>query len=255
MKFSEYKIFKVKVTDVSRDEWRNYLYDRFHHKKYARIIILTEKKFFHALFNRELLETINQAEVVLCASSLVSWFSYHMYGKVIKPALAVTYVLDALSVASECQSMVSFYGSTKNILFMTVKKVSKSFQGIRIVSAYPEKIALKEMGKVFIAIRKTAANLGLFNLGNDKYQELWINKNFALFKNGVVIGCDDSFEIIAGRKSVPPLSMQDKGMLGLYEILTHPFNIAKMFRFCVLIMMYLWYLVTGQQKKLGNNRS
>ena len=147
MTVAEYYIFGIKITDISRDEWRNYLYDRLHHGKYARIIILTEKKLFQALFNRELKETINQADIVLCASSLISWLSYHMYTRILKPSLAVTYILDALSIASECQSTVSFFGSSKKTLFVTVKKITKSFSGVKMESIYPEKIPLKKQGK------------------------------------------------------------------------------------------------------------
>ena len=122
MAFADYYIFGIKLTDISRDEWRNYLYDRLYHGKYARIIILTEKKLFQALYNKELKETINQADIVLCASSLIAFFSQYLYGKFTRPSLAVTYVLDALSVASECFATVSFYGASKKTLFMTVKK-------------------------------------------------------------------------------------------------------------------------------------
>lgn len=252
MTFSEYAVFGVKITDISRDEWRNYLYDRFHHKKFARIIILTEKKLFQALFNKELMETINQASLVLCSSSLISWLVYRMYARSIKPVLAVTYVLDALTVASECKSTVSFFGSSKPILFATVHKANKSFVGIRVVSAYPAKIALKEQANVFIAIRKAAATMGLFNLGNSKQQEIWINQNFVLSQNGVVIGSDDSFEIIAGKKRVPPFNFQDRGWLGLYALLSNPFNIAKIFRF---IVIYLFFLVWKIKNRKNHSRT
>lgn len=237
MSFSEYRIFGIKLTDISRGEWRNYLYDQLYHGKYARIIILTEKKLFQALFNRELKETINQADIVLCASSLISWFIHRIYGQLFKPSLAVAYVLDALSVASECHSTISFYGSTKKILFTTVKKTKKSFPGVKIVSNYPQYIPLKDQGKIFVSLRKSAAKLALLNLGNSKNSELWINKNYEIFKQGVTIGTDDSFEIIAGRKTAPPLEMQDKGLLGMFFLLRNPFNIAKIFR-CVTLMCY-----------------
>ncbi|MGL4388902.1 MAG: WecB/TagA/CpsF family glycosyltransferase [Brevinema sp.] len=250
MAFSEYYIFGVKITDISRNEWRNYLYDQLHHSKYARIIILTEKKLFQALFNRELMETINQADVVLCASSLISWLMYRLHNHaLIKPALPVTYILDAFQIGSECQSTVSFYGCTKPVLFATVKKVMKSFSGIRVVSHYPENIPLADQAKIFVSLRKSAAKLALFNLGNGKYQELWINKNYEIFKKGVTIGTDDSFQVIAGAKSVPSLSMQEKGWLGLYELLKNPLNIAKIFRCFILICYYLVTVMKNKNKK------
>ncbi|MGL4563294.1 MAG: WecB/TagA/CpsF family glycosyltransferase [Brevinema sp.] len=250
MAFTEYYIFGVKITDISRNEWRNYLYDKLHHAKYARIVILTEKKLFQALFNRELMETINQSDVVLCSSSMISWLVYHLYNHVlIKPSLAVTYILDALQICSECQSTVSFYGCTKPILFATVKKVMKSFSDIRVVSHYPERIPLEEQAKIFVSLRKSAAKLALFNLGNSKYQELWINKNYEIFKKGVTIGSDDSFQVIAGAKSVPSLPMQEKGWLGLYEFLKNPLNIIKMFRCFVLFCYYLAYKTHNKNKK------
>ncbi|MGL4676209.1 MAG: WecB/TagA/CpsF family glycosyltransferase [Brevinema sp.] len=247
MAFAEYYVFGIKITDISRDEWRNYLYDKLHHGKYARIIILTEKKLFQALFNRELKETINQADVVLCASSLIAWIFYRLHQQILKPSLAVTYVLDALSVASECQSTVSFFGSTKKKLFTTVKKVSKSFPRIKVVSSYPKHIPLSDQGKVFVALRKSSAKLALFNLGNDKKEELWINKNYEIFKQGVTIGTDDSFEVISGYQSVPSIDMQDKGLLGLYTLLKNPFNIAKIFRCSIL--MYLYFMSKIFSKK------
>ncbi|MGL5255088.1 MAG: WecB/TagA/CpsF family glycosyltransferase [Brevinema sp.] len=239
MKFPEYMIFGIKVTDISRGEWRNYLYDKFHHRIFARIVVLTEKKFFQAMFNKELAETINQAEIVLCSSSMLAWLIAHMYGKIVKPALSVTYVLDALTVASECRSTVSFFGGSKPTLFAAVQKMHKSFKGVKVVSHYPAKIALKDQTNVFIAIRKAAATLGLFNLGNNKLQELWINQNFMLSQSGVVMGTDDSFEIIAGRKHVPPLHFQEKGWLGLYTLLTRPFYFAKIFRLLIIWLFFL----------------
>ncbi|MGL4394389.1 MAG: WecB/TagA/CpsF family glycosyltransferase [Brevinema sp.] len=240
MGFSEYYVFGVKVTDISRNEWRNYLYDQLHHSKYARIVILSEKKLFQAIFNRELMETINQADVVLCSSSMISWLMYRLHNHaLIKPALPVTYILDAFQIGSECGSTVSFYGATKPVLFGTVKKVMKSFSGLRVVSHYPENIPLADQAKIFVSLRKSAAKLALFNLGNSKYQELWINKNYEIFKKGVTIGADDSFQVIAGAKSVPSLAMQEKGWLGLYELMRNPFNIAKMFRCTVLFIFYL----------------
>lgn len=249
MAFAEYYLLGIKITDISRDEWRNYLYGRFHHEKYARIIILTEKKMFQALFNKELKETINQAEIVLCASSLVSWLFYHIHEKTLKPSLAVTYILDALSVASECQTTVGFLGGTKKVLFTTIKKVSQSFSGVRIVSSYPKYIPFKERGKVFVALRKRAAKLALFNLGNSKSSELWINKNYEIFKQGVTMGTDDSFEVLSGYKSVPSLDMQNKGYLGLYSLLKNPFNIAKMFRCLVLMYFYCTYRLFNKKKE------
>ncbi len=239
MAFAEYYIFGIKITDISRDEWRNYLYNQLHHGAYARIIILSEKKLFQALFNRELKETINQAEVVLCSSSLVAWIFGRLYSKILKPSLAVTYALDALSVASECQSTVSFFGSSKKKLFATVKKVTKSFPGVKVVSVYPRRIPLADQGKVFVALRKSAAKLALFNLGNSKKEELWINKNYEIFKQGVTIGVDDSFDVISGYKSVPSIKMQDKGFLGLYTFLRNPLNIAKIFRCVILVCLCL----------------
>ncbi len=244
MVFAEYYIFGIKITDISRDEWRNYLYDKFYFGKHARIIILTEKKMFQALFNRELKETINQADVVLCSSSLIAWIFQHIYGRLIKPSLAVTYILDALSTGSECQATVSLYGSTKKKLFATIKKVIKSFPNVKIVSNYPQHIPLSEQGKIFIALRKSAAKLAIFNLGNSKKSELWINKNYEIFKQGVIIGSDDSFEIISGHKSVPSIDMQDKGFLGLHTFMRNPFNIAKMFRCVVLMLFFVHHKLT-----------
>jgi exopolysaccharide biosynthesis WecB/TagA/CpsF family protein len=208
---------------------------------------LTEKKLFQALYNKELKETINQADIVLCASSLIAFFSQYLYGKFTRPSLAVTYVLDALSVASECFATVSFYGASKKTLFMTVKKVSKSFHGAKIVNSYPKNIPLEERGRVFVALRKSAAKLALFNLGNSKNSELWINKNYEIFRQGVTIGTDDSFEVIAGKKSVPSIEMQDKGRLGLYFLLRNPLNIAKIFR-CTVLLGYC--LVAKARKKI-----
>ncbi len=249
MSFAEYYIFGIKITDISRDEWRNYLYNQLHNGSYARIIILSEKKLFQALFNKELKETINQAEVVLCSSSLIAWIFHRLYGKMLKPSLAVTYTLDALSVASECQSTVSFFGSTKKKLFATIKKVAKSFPGVKVVSMYPKSIPLADRGKVFVALRKSSAKLALFNLGNDKQEELWINKNYEIFKQGVTIGVDDSFEIISGYKSVPPIKMQDKGRLGLYTLMKNPMNIGKVYRCGVLVYLCMIDKVFKSKKK------
>ncbi len=74
-------------------------------------------------------------------------------------------------------------------------------------------------------------------------------KNYEIFKQGVTIGVDDSFEIISGYKSVPPIKMQDKGRLGLYTLMKNPMNIGKVYRCGVLVYLCMIDKVFKSKKK------
>ena len=234
------KFFGLKVTPIDRDTLREYLIQTLFEKGKFRIIILDEKKLFHTIFNKQLREIVNSAEIVLCASQTVRWVAKLFTKKKVPIILPVTLILDLLRASEEMSYTVFLFGGTRQISSLTVTVVRKSFPQVRIVGNYPSNISVEELENVQIAIRKSAPQIFFAGLNGGKKQEIWLTEQAQNLTNSVVVGADDAFRVIAGRQQMPPIWVQKKEWTGAYRVLRNPFNFARIFRICIIFVVSLF---------------
>lgn len=224
------KFDHAKITLMNREELKEFLIQSVYDKERFRVLLLDEKKYYYSLFDKEMQDIISKAEVVICASKVVAWACRVFTDKEVPVIMPVTILLDVMRVADEMNYTLFLYGGSKDVNVETLKRIKKSFGNARIVGNYRSGLPERELKDVLTAIRKSSPVLFFVNLGGGRKQEKWITANAENYPGSIVIGVDDSFKIISGRKRMPPIWMQKKGWTGFFRFLTEPYNFLRVFR-------------------------
>lgn len=228
--------FGIRVTDITREELNEYLIQSFYEKKIFRVVFLNEKKMFNCLFNKEFRNLLLNTELVICSSVTVAWVIKFLTKKQINTIMPVTVFLDFMRASEEMNFSVYLFGGNSKIANETYKRIKKSFPKVRIVGYYRSHLKQKELEKVLITIRKSSPNIFFASLGNGWKQEKWLTQKKEFISNSIILGLDNSFKIIAGKKKMPPIWFQEKNLNGLYYSLLEPYNIFRFFRIIVIII-------------------
>jgi N-acetylglucosaminyldiphosphoundecaprenol N-acetyl-beta-D-mannosaminyltransferase len=231
------KFLGVKVSLMNRDEFKEFLIQTIYDKERFRVVILDEKKLFLSFFNKELRDIINNTEIVLCSSQTVAWAAKMFTKREIPVVMPVTLVLDMMRAADEMGYTVFLFGGNKNVNIETAKRMKRSFANARVVGNYHANIKHKELEDVLVAIRKSSPQIFFAGLNGGAKQEKWLADKEEFISNSVVVGVDNAFQVISGRQKMPPISVQQKGRIGLYRSVTHPYNIARFFRIVVIFFV------------------
>jgi N-acetylglucosaminyldiphosphoundecaprenol N-acetyl-beta-D-mannosaminyltransferase len=231
----------IKISLTNREELKECLIQTIYDKERFRILMLDEKIMFFSLFNHELQQIINRTEIIICSSQTVSWIVKMLTGKIVQVIMPVTIFLDLMRVADEMNYTVFLFGGTKNIALETIKRIRKSFVQARIVGSYRSNIRRQELHDVLVTIRKSSPQIFIAGYSSGPTQEKWISKNFGYYQGAVTVGVGNSFKVIAGRKKMPPIWFQKKGWNGLYTTLLHPYNIFRLFRIIILVLITLFH--------------
>lgn len=246
---SHVDLMGVKVSLINRDELKEFLIQTIYDKNRFRVIILDERKMYHCLMKREFRKLFNQAEIVVTSSQTVAWMVKVLTGKTVPVIMPVTVFLDFMRTADEMNYTVFLFGGNKKVALETLKRIKKSFPQARIVGNYRSNIKNQEMEDVLTTIRKSSPQLFFVSYAKGIRQEKWITENYHYFQNSVIIGLDNAFKVIAGRKKMPPLWIQKKGWNGFYTFLTHPYNIIRLYRIGVLFLATIWHKLRLNPRK------
>jgi N-acetylglucosaminyldiphosphoundecaprenol N-acetyl-beta-D-mannosaminyltransferase len=241
------KFLGVKATLFSREDLKEYLIQTIYDKGKFRVLFLDEKKMFTTLFSPEFKKIIKNTEIVLCASQTVAWIIKVLTGKVVPIIMPVTLFLDIMRSADEMNYTVFLFGGNQVVSMETLKRIKKSFGQARIVGNYRSNIKNKEMQDVLTTIRKSSPQIFFANYGKGAKQEFWISQNTVSYKNSIVIGVDNAFQIIAGKQKMPPLWFQKKEWNGFYRFLSRPYNVLRLFRIIVLFFITIFHKISKKK--------
>lgn len=234
------KFSGVKITLQNREELKEFVIQCIYDEERFRIIMLDERKLFHSYFDEEFRNIIKNAEVVLCSSKTVAWAAKLLTKKEVPIILSVTLLLDMMRAADEMNYTVFLYGGNAETNKEATKRIRRSFPNARIVGNYHSRIKDKELDDVLVAIRKSSPQLFLVNLDSGKKQEKWIEQYKKYFSNSIIVGVDDAFKIISGRRKMPPIWVQQKGLTGVFRFISNPLDIPRFFRVIAIFFVTLY---------------
>jgi N-acetylglucosaminyldiphosphoundecaprenol N-acetyl-beta-D-mannosaminyltransferase len=163
--------------------------------------------------------------------------------------MPVTLYLDLMRTADEMNYTVFLFGGTKNVSIETLKRIKKSFPQARIVGSYRSNIKNQELQDVLITIRKSSPQIFIASYISGPRQEKWLTRNSPYFQGSIVVGVGNSFNVIAGRKKMPPIWFQKRGWNGFYTFLVHPYNIARIFRILLLFVLTIFCKIKSKFKR------
>lgn len=243
------KFLGVKITLFQREELKEHLIQTVYDREHFRVLFLDEHKLFSSFVNPEIKKVIQDADIVLCSSGTVAWMVKFLTGKTVPVILPVTIFLDFMRTSDEMNYSLFFFGGNTAVAGETLKRMKKSFPQARVLGSYRSNIKSKELEDVLTTIRKSSPQIFISSLGGNPKQELWLTQNQSFFPSSIVLGVDDSFRIIAGKRRMPPRFFQEKGWNGFYTFLTRPYDVVRLFRVLTLFFFTLYKKIRIQLKK------
>ncbi len=141
-----------------------------------------------------------------------------------------------------------FYGSTQETLDALKQNLKKYYLDLQIAGMYSppfRDLTKEEDADIVRMIRDADADYIWIGLGAPK-QEKWMAAHQNLFR-GVMLGVGAGFDFHARTVQRAPKWIQTIGLEWFYRLLQDPKRLWK--RYFVTNMKFLWYIVSGRQKK------
>ncbi len=234
------KFAGVKLSLMTREEFKEYLIQSLYEKQTFRVVTLDEKKLFLSFFNKELRQTIRNAEVVLSSSQTVNWAARMLTKKTFPVLMPVTLFLDTMRIADEMNYTIFLFGGSRKVNIATWNRIHRSFPKARILGKYRWGAKKQELENVLTTIRKSSPQIFFASLGSSAKQEKWLNSQKDILNHSIVMGVDNTFKIISGEQHVPPIWIQEKGWNGLYHSIRNPLNLFRLFRLLTIVIVTLY---------------
>lgn len=234
------KFAGVKLSLITREEFKEYLIQSIYEKQTFNVVVLNEKKLFLSFFNKELRQTIRNADIVFSSSQTVNWMAKTLTGKQFTTIMPITLFLDAMRVTDEMNYTTFLFGGSRSVNISTWNRIHRSFPKARILGKYHWGTKKQELQNVLINIRKSAPQIFFASIGSGSKQELWLKSQKDILKNSIVMGIDNAFRIVAGKHSTPPIWVQEKGWNGLYHSVRNPLNFFRFFRLLTIACVTLY---------------
>ena len=155
---------------------------------------------------------------------------------------------DLLSLASQNQIPVYFYGGTEEVLAKTESYVKQHYPDIPSVGFYSppfRKLTEEETDEIVENINSTGARLVFVALGCPK-QEKWMASMKGRV-NAVMLGIGAALPVLVGEQSRAPGWMQNNGLEWLYRLCQEPGRLWK--RYFVTNSIYICLLIKELFKK------
>ncbi len=222
-------IFGVPLHNVTRDEATACILEAIEQQKGAfHVFFMDPLKLLKTRLSSRLRPIAAKSQLNLAEGSGLLWAARIM-GRPLKERISkIALTMDIMRLALHKDLSVYFLGSKKEYLERVFFNFQRSFPGVRIIGRQEGYFGKKREALVKESLRKSSPNI-IFLAYNFPEQELWLKENIQYFPSSVVIGIDDTFEILAGMRKKYPNWVQNRGLHWLWHSLRHPWHIYNIF--------------------------
>ena len=156
------------------------------------------------------------------------------------------YMKEIFKISKENGYTHFFYGSTPETIQKLEEKLTKEFEGIKIVGMYSppfRELSEREDQEVIKMINDASPDFVWIGLGAPK-QEFWMAKHEDKIK-GFMVGVGAGFDYFAGNIDRAPMWMQKNNLEWLYRLIQEPKRLFK--KYLVTNSKFIWKaIIRGQ---------
>lgn len=212
-------------------------------RKPSQIITLNSIMYTHALINKNFVNIINNASIILPDSFGIVWALKLLYNKTIQriPGIDLIYHLCCWGL----KNRYSFFllGAKPNVASQTANILSSKFPGLCIKGTHHGYFSNEEEQKVINIIKEASPDILLVALDTPK-QDIWIYSHLLDLGVPIVIGVGGSFDVISGSLKRAPLWMQNYGLEWCFRFIQQPkrlINIKYLINFSLNILKLKYF--------------
>lgn len=197
-RLSRTTLLGLPVDNVTRDEALSWMLHALEQKIAPRhILFLDPIKLFRLRFNPKLKSIVKEASLILADGGALLWASRKL-GKDLKeriPMMAV--ILDLMRLAMYNDFTVYLMGFHREHVNEVFFNFQRNFPSLRVIGRHAGSPSKEQISLVKESLRKSAPDIILLGM-EFPHQELWVTENKKYLGNAVILGVDDSFEVLSG---------------------------------------------------------
>ncbi|MCS7205943.1 MAG: WecB/TagA/CpsF family glycosyltransferase [Leptospiraceae bacterium] len=247
-------LLNVPIDNVSHDEAMAKLFSFLEKKDKVRLVMFIDPIKFIKIRNKKKYQPFMESDLILAESENLQWGAKKL-GKELKQRIhKISFLMDVFRLAQKADFTIYLLGSKIENVEKIYTNLTRNLPGIRIVGKQSGNFDKEWETKIKESIKKTSPDIILIGMNFPK-QEIWIRQNLQIFtykdkvkignktieklKHSVVIGVDEAFDILSGKKRIPEF-FQKHGKEWIWRIIKHPYRLDWIF--CAIQYYFLiWW--------------
>lgn len=252
-------ILNVPIDNVTRDEAMAKILNFLEDKKKVRFILFLDPIKLMKIKSNKKYQNFLESDLILTEGKGLQWASKKLKQSApIKERISmISFLMDLFRLAHKSKYTIYLLGSKEENIEKVYKNLSRNLPGLQIVGRQSGYFTKEWEEKIKESLRKCSPDIVLVGMGFPK-QETWIrnnleifsyeNKNLKLKKYSVVIGVDNAFDILAGKRNVPSY-FQVNGLQWFWRLLTKPYRIDRWWYILKFYTVVLWQSLFHKKSK------
>lgn len=228
-------ILGIPVDKITYNKALSLLIKFIEEKRFHLVVTINSENASKALENKEFLEIINNADLVIPDGIGIIYASKFLNNPLPEriPGIDISYKL--LEIANEKGYRVILIGGKEGISEMAKENLIKNFPNLKIIATYNGYFDKSKEKEIVEEIERLSPDVLLVGMGSLK-QEKWIWENRDRFKKiGVCIGVGGTLDIWAKVKKRAPIFIQKMGLEWFYRLLLEPRRIGRVLKIFVFL--------------------
>jgi len=185
------------------------------------VITLNPELLYRAQHERDLLDTINRADLVTADGVGIVW-ACRVSGRPIPGRVAgIDLMISLLDHAAGKGWRVFFLGSARGVAEAAAQRAVRMFPGLKVAGTHHGYFSDEEDHEVIGRINQASPQLLFVALGSPR-QEVWIDRNLDLLGSIVAMGVGGSLDVLSGNVRRAPEWFSKRNLEWLGRLLNQP---------------------------------
>ena len=140
---------------------------------------------------------------------------------------------------------VFLLGAKEGIAEKAAERLEIKYPDLVIAGTNDGYYALRDEEKLLARVNAASPDFLIVCLGSPR-QELWMYKNTARLRVGLMAGLGGTMNVLAGAVDRAPQKWREAGLEWLYRVIREPKRILRVLRIPLVILVSLWYRIGGK---------
>ncbi len=247
-KIDKKNILGVPIDDLTREESMAKILDFLENRKKVRFVLFLDPIKLMRIRPGQKYQKFSESDLIIAEGKGLQWASKKLNQNLKERISLISFLMDLFRLAHKSKYTIYLLGSKQENIEKVYKNLTRNLPGIQIIGRQSGYFSNEWEKKIKLSLKKCSPDIVLVGMGFPK-QEKWIRDNLDIFsyetknpkekKYSIVIGVDNAFDILAGKRNIPEF-FQINGLQWLWRLLTKPYRIDFWWYFVKFYFMVLW---------------
>lgn len=248
-KLKKKNILGVPVDDVTREEAMAKILNFLENRKKVRFVLFLDPIKLMRIRPGQKYQKFLESDLIISEGKGLRWASKKLHQNIKERISIISFLMDLFRLAHKCKYTIYLLGSKQENIEKVYKNLIRNLPGIQIIGRQSGYFSNEWEEKIKLSLKKCSPDIVLVGMGFPK-QEKWIRENLDIFsyetknskekKYSLLIGVDNAFDILAGKRNIPEY-FQLNGLQWFWKLITKPYRLDLWWYFIKFYILVFWY--------------